>query len=461
MNIECPAANRHRVFTAGTLRYTRFSLSMLFFWLLWGYFTYLLMEIALPSLLPLLLRQYKASNIEISFITTSLNVIGNTLVNPVVSFVSDRHRGPLGRRRPFIIYSTPFIVLFLGLVPFASEIATSLAHVSGVQQVLAFSPVVPGILFIGIFVMGFQIFDVFVGAVYHYLVRDTVPEEFLGRFGGMFRLVGGFAPLVFNLLIFRQAENHMKEVFVGVAIFYGLAMLLMCWKVKEGEYPPPELLGEAEKLSWFGRLWGNVGLYVKDCLRDPLYLYSFLGTGFAAWANLATVFGVLFYKEELGMSLAVQGNINAVNNVISVVIALPIGYLIDRYNYFRHCQLGALFMGLLSLLGFFFIHDVATLLAYGIGFSVPRMFFSMGIARSAIAVYPKEKYGQFGSAANAFASLVAIGLSLLAAKFVDLCGNYRSFLLWHGFFMVLTGMIFVMVEQRWLKLGGWKHYKAP
>lgn len=449
------------MFTAGTLRYTRFSLTLLFFWLLWGSFTYLIMEAVIPNVLPLLLRQHQASNTEISIIVSSLNVLGNTLVNPIVSFISDRHRGKGGRRRPFIIYSTPFVVLFLGLIPFGPEIAAFLSSVPVVSQALAFSPVVPAILLIGVFVMGFQIFDVFVGAVYSYLVRDTMPEEFLGRFSGVARLVGGVAPLVWNLLIFPHAETCMKAVFVGVAAFYGFGVMLMCWKVKEGEYPPPEPLDEEARRGWFGRLCASVKLYVMECLCDRVYLAAFLGNGFSSWAMVTGVFSVLFYREELGLSLTEQGKVNAASNVLSLLIAVPIGYLIDRYNYFRLTQLGALFQGLICFVAFFVVRDVPTLLAVNICSGIPRMFFVLGIGRTVIAVYPKERYGQFGSASSAFSSFVAIGLSVLAAKFIDFCGSYRSLLIWQGAFMLVAGLMFLFLERRWLKLGGWKDYKAP
>lgn len=449
------------IFSAGTLRYTRFSLATLFFWLLWGHFIYLLMEAVIPGLLPLLLKQHQATNMEISFITSSLNVIGNMFFNPIISFVSDRHRGPMGRRKPFILYTTPFVVLCLALIPYGPGIAAYLEKVPLVHQALSLSPIVPAILFVGVFVMGFQVFDVFVGSVYHYLVRDTVPENFLGRFQGMFRLVGGLAPLVFNLLIFRHAEAHMKAVFVGVAIFYGVGMLLMCWKVREGEYPPPEPIGVAARMSWYRRLKGSVQLYFTDCLRDPVYWSCFLAVGFATWATLAGVFAVLFYREELKISLAVQGNVNAISNVLTLAIAMPVGYLVDRWNYFRLSQLGAMMQGLVCILGFLLIHNVPTLVAFGVLYTIPKMFFVMGMTRTLIAVYPKEKFGQFGSASAASASLGAIGMSILAAKFVDLCGSYRSYLLWQGLCLLVAGILFLWAERCWLRLGGWKNYQAP
>lgn len=449
------------IYMTGTLRYSRFGLATLFFWLLWGQFIYQLMETVIPGVLPLLLRERQASNTEISFIISSLNVVGNMVFNPVVSFWSDRHRGRWGRRRPFILYTTPLVVLFLALIPFGPEIADFFGQVPLIKGALSLSPIVPGILFIGVFVMGFQIFDVFVGAVYHYLVRDTVPEEFLGRFQGLFRLAGGLAPLLWNLAIFRHAETHMKEVFVGVALFYGVGMLLMCWKVKEGQFPPPEPLDENALISWPRRFLASVRLYLTDCFRDPIYWLCFLAIGFLTWSGLSGVYSVLFNREELGLPLAVQGNVNAINSALVLFIALPIGWLIDRWNYFRLTQCSGFLQGGICILGYFFIHDVPTLIAFGICYTIPKIALVMGVSRSIIAVYPKEKFGQFGSAGAAFASLGAIGMAILAAKFVDLFGNYRSFLLWQGLFLLATGLLFVVVERRWIKLGGRDGYKAP
>jgi MFS family permease len=454
-----PAAGPVR-YRAGTLSYTRFGLATLFFWLLWGHFVYVLMEAVIPAILPLLLRHHKATNTEISFITTSLNVIGNMAFNPVVSFWSDRHRGPSGRRRPFIVWTTPFVVLCLALTPFGPDLAAWLGTFPEVRRVLDLSPVVPAVLFAAVFVAGFQVFDVFVGSVYYYLVRDTVPEDHLGRFYGWFRLAGSLAPLLFNLLIFGHAETHMKTVFVAVAVFYGVGMYLMCWNVKEGEYPPPEDIHHGHA-AWYARLWDCLRAYVRDCLRDPVYGWTFLATGVAMWAGSAGVFAVLFYREELCITLKVQGQVNAINNVLTLCIALPLGWLVDRWNYFRLTQLGAAVQGLVCIGGWLLIRDVPTLIAFGVLYTVPKMAYVMAMTRSIIAVYPKEKYGQFGSAGAAFASLGSIAMSIVAAKFVDALGNYRSYLLWQGIFLVVAGLLFVVVERRWLKLGGAKGYRAP
>lgn len=435
------------LFTAGTLSYTRAQLLMLSFWLLWGYFVYALME-AVPTLLPILLKQHHASNRQLTFIATSLNVIGNLVFVPIVSYGSDRYRSRWGRRRPFIVYSTPLVVAFLALVPFGPDIARRLQEVEGVRQVLSASPIAPAVLMIAVFVAGFQVFDTFVASVYYYLVRDTVPEACIGRFYGTFRLVGALPPLVFNLFVFGHAETCMKAIFVGIACFYGLGILLMCWRVREGEFPPPEPLAGGRGGAP-GRAVAAAGTYVRECFGRRHYLLCFLAHGVAMWANAGLVFAVLFRRDELGVSLAVQGRIASAGSVLMLAIALPCGHLADRFNCFRLVQFSLLAKGIVAALAWRFVHDTPTLLAATLLSTVPETLLFTALVKLLINLFPRERYGQFGSANSAVASLGTIGIALLVARFADWMGDYRSYLVWMAAFSFAACLLYALVERVW------------
>ena len=252
------SAVQGRVFTVGTLAYTRGGLVALFGWLLWGDFIFTLMENVMPSLLPLILKDHGASNQAIAIIVGTIYMVANAVLNPIISYRSDRFRGRWGRRRPFIAVTTPFVVLFLAAIPFGTEILRMMGEVSWVAKLLATSPVAPILLVFGFLVAGFQMFNMFISSVYYYLIPDVVPEEFLGRFYGLFRVFGTAAGAVFNYFIFGRAETWMREIFVGVALIYGVCILLMCWRVKEGEYPPP--IAEAH-----GHWWCGIQNYCREC----------------------------------------------------------------------------------------------------------------------------------------------------------------------------------------------------
>ena len=104
-------------FRVGTLIYSRAGLVTLVAWLLWGDFVYTLMENVMPSLLPMLLRDNGASNQAIAFIVSSIYMVVNAVANPIISYKSDRFRSRWGRRRPFILVTTPFVLLLLDYWP--------------------------------------------------------------------------------------------------------------------------------------------------------------------------------------------------------------------------------------------------------------------------------------------------------------------------------------------------------
>jgi MFS family permease len=124
-----------KLYRVGTLTYTRAKLAVLFFWLLWGDFCYMLMETVVPSILPLKFKELGASNLTVGLIMITIPMILNSMINPIVSFKSDRYRSRWGRRIPFIVTTLPFLVLFLLGIGFSDKIA--LLVYPGVQKVVS------------------------------------------------------------------------------------------------------------------------------------------------------------------------------------------------------------------------------------------------------------------------------------------------------------------------------------
>src|SRR3954462_12616509 len=88
-----------RRWTVGTLTYDRSRLSQVFFYMLWGDFCLNLMDSAVtPTVVPLQLQKYGASMSAIGFVNGTIVEVLATLMVPIISTWSDRHRGPLGRR---------------------------------------------------------------------------------------------------------------------------------------------------------------------------------------------------------------------------------------------------------------------------------------------------------------------------------------------------------------------------
>lgn len=288
-----PHDPRYRV---GTLAYTQAGLFVLFGWLLWGDFCFTLFEsIGGPNILGLFLQDnFHVSNVRVNLIFNVFpNLIG-VIVGPILSFKSDRHRGPRGRRIPFILWTTPFLCFFAAAIGFSDDIvAFAKAHVSAGGPV---SPFTVALLLIGLLVVGFSFFNEFVNTVYWYLFADVVPEHFMGRFMGLFRLVGAAAGFLINIAIAAHQLTHMRLISTGVAVLYFVGFSLMCWRVKEGQYPP---VTDVTDRSTF---LDQVKLYLRECFTHRMFILVYLSTFafvFARALGMSGVFGL-----HLGQHLA-------------------------------------------------------------------------------------------------------------------------------------------------------------
>ena len=102
-----------RMWKCGTLVYSTAGLVSLFSWLLWGDFTWAMKDRAVGPSATLLIRMFDVSDLVYTLIIVAFPNFTNIFLCPIVSYISDRHRGRFGRRIPFLIFTTPFIVLGL------------------------------------------------------------------------------------------------------------------------------------------------------------------------------------------------------------------------------------------------------------------------------------------------------------------------------------------------------------
>jgi MFS family permease len=429
------------VFTVGTLVYNRAGLVMLFGWLLWGDFVFTMMANTMPSILPLLLKEHGATNLQIAFITSTLGMLLNMVMNPIISYRSDRYRSRWGRRRPFIIWTTPFVVFFLMAVPFSPEISAYMLHSSILSALLRYSPISPLILVFGILTVGFQVFNLFVSSVYYYLIPDVVPQPLLGRFYGLFRIFGAAAGLVFNYFLYGIAEQHMKELFAGIAVFYGVMIILVCLRVKEGEYPQPKQNIGSNRLN-------GVYTYARECFGSVYFWWVFLAYSCTVWASLANSFIVFFYRDEIGFTLNSYGKLLAVGNVLISVIVYPVGMLLDKWGSHKSLIAGQIIGTAVCILAFLTICGKWSAGLWMIAFWLSMTLPGMAIMKWTVDVFPRDRYGQFGSAGAMFSSCGAVLLSLLCGKIMDRFGIYRFFWLWIAFFTLLGAIAAFVVYRK-------------
>ncbi len=440
----------------GTLVYTRRGLVTLFFWVLAGDFLFSLMDTVEPRVLPLILERHGASNKEISVIVTSLAAGVNCLVNPVVSYCSDRTQSRWGRRIPYLALATPFVAIFLALIPFAPEVTGWLQHFAASRAVFALLPVSPLIAVFAVLVVIYQVFNMVVGSVYYYLLRDVVPLEHLGRMTSLFRMFAFAATFVFNYWLFGYSEQHAHAIFGGIALCYGVGYLLMCWKVREGCYPPVH-----DTISTGRGAKRIVANYVCESYGPPIYRWVYATRVFALSSGAAGIFSVFFVRDQLGLDLDTIGKLSAWPLLLCMPLAYPCGIMLDRWGAIRGLGVTIALMVVTNVLAFAFVRDVPSLFVFSTAVTAATLLFSIAQSVFLQTMFHPDRVGQLSSANALLAALAGVALGPLCGWFFDWTKDYRYVYLWPVGFSLAAAFCLWQVARYWHAAGGPGAYRPP
>jgi MFS family permease len=480
----------------GTLRYTKAGLAWVFFWLLWGDLCFQLMEAVPGPILQLKLKDLGISDYWFATVTATLPSIINTLLNPIISTASDRHRGKRGRRIPFLLYSAPFICGALVLLGFSPDIGTALHKIIGPVTGISAAAMALGTL--SMLWILFTVLNMFTGTVYYYFFNDVVPSPFMSRFFGLFRFVASLAGSIYNWFVFEHARTHMQIVFLAAAVVYAAGFLSMCLGIKEGKYPPPPLrkkraaANRADYDSGLAYMVQGVLLapvlsivhtirdYAKDCLSHRVFIYLFLHN--IAWSTAGAIgnFDLLLKTSSLRLEDWHIGKIAAVTSVMGMFLQIPAGFLADRYHPLRlmvWMKIGLLLIAPLNFIWFF--SDFSPSTAFIIFIGLAAVNEPMGLLYETVRqpmqmqLWPKGRYGQFCSFNAVAQAFFGIGASQLVPVFMgamrrlypdavygkDFC--YRLMPVWRIPLLCVSMTFLFLLVREWKRLGGESSYKVP
>jgi len=464
-------------FCVGTLRYTVAGLIWVFCWLLWGDFCYTVMEQVNWNILPLTLKQMNAPIWALPIVYTTIPGVINLVFNPVISTISDRHRGRWGRRIPFLVFSAPLISASLVAMAFCPEIAAWMHGWLG--PIGGWSIVAISVFTLGLLVATFKIFDLFLNTAFWYLFNDVVPSAFMGRFQGLFRGVGCAGAMLFMHFVYPHSITHMRWIYLGAAAVYFFGFTLMCLFVKEGQYPPPVPIASSQKL--LRRLVTTIREYAAECLTHRIYWLFFLHS--MAWA-LANAIGC--YQTNLNLSLGITlqqwGDLNTGLQFVMIILAPLSGFLVDRSHPVRLVWYMEIVMLLMTPLNFIWMYSGFTaesphvfpvmIALQAINLPVGLLCSTAGIAMM-MRLLPKDRFGQFCSfnaMCGAFMNIagsMAVGLFMHCMQIQfsderwgkDYC--YRLMPAWQVPFVALGVFTMWLLFREWKRLGGAENYFPP
>lgn len=439
------------------LSYSMAGLVALFGWLLLGDFAWSLKERAVTPVAQILLKQLQASDFYIALIVGSLPAALGMLLAPVVAVRSDRHRGRWGRRLPFLLVPTPVVVLGLVGMAFTPQLGQALHELLGTRS--------PGLRLctLGLFTLmwtAFEVASVTANAVFGGLINDVVPQALIGRFYGFFRATSLIAGMFFTYQVLGQAEAYFKWVFLGIAAAYGLGFTLMCLRVREPLLAAPEAREDGDGAG--GGWRGGVARYLRECFSRPYYVWLFVAMmlGLVA-ASPVNTFG-LFYAREIGLGLDAYGKFLALTYLISLLLAVPVGWLADRLHPLR-VGFGAIVLYALAMAGAgSWIDGERSFAIAFVAHGVLSGIYLTGSAALGQYLFPRSRFAQFQSAMQLLAALGYMLVSPVMGAVLDASGaNYRYTFIGSALLAAASALAYAQVYRRFVQLGGVARYQAP
>lgn len=262
----------------------------------------------------------------------SINLWAVSYLVMYFSWRSDHTVSKWGRRTPYVLLSLPFIVVATALFPFFTN-AWSLILLYLVKM-----------LFLDM------------KASTQPLLRiDCVPRDMLGRAGAITTCVSALSFFVVTRYGMRIAEDHPLVPFVGGSLVMAVLTLVCCLFLREPPVTCPAIGGF--------RPWSALAIGCRD--RRVILLmvgvaliggfYSMFGYWNTFWATAPAGIGLGFTKGDYGDAISWQA-------LVAMAVALPCGWIIDRYDGYRVVAA----YWLLQLVGFAvvvsLVHDTPTFL---------------------------------------------------------------------------------------------------
>ncbi|MEI8248451.1 MAG: MFS transporter [Lentisphaerota bacterium] len=450
---QAPSVPELKRWKAGTLTYSMGGLVVLFCWLLMGDFAWAMKERSVYTVVQLLFKKFGTSDTLNSLFMGSLPSAISLFLGPAISYRSDRHRGSRGRRIPYLIITTPIASLAMVGLAFSPMLGRMLHDLFGIYS--------PGtnaitITLLGIFWIIFEVGTIAANAIFGALINDVVPHQFLGRFYGLFRAFSLIAGIIFNLWLLGKAEQHYMWIFIGIGFIYGAGFLIMCLKVKEGEYQPVPP-GREKDTPFEG-----IATYFKECFSNPYYRWVFIAFTISTLSFAPVNLFSVFYAKSLNISMDDYGRFIAITFVLSLILSWFLGALADRFHPLRMCMASLLLYAVGALLSGIFIQGRLTFGAALISHCVISGIFFTSTASLGQRLYPKDRFAQFASACGIIVAVAMMIISPVIGKILDLTNHaYQWTYIMGAIFAILGLVTTIIVYRKFLALGGHTHYQPP
>lgn len=264
-------------------------------------------ELITNNLIPITCRHFTDSAFIISAILATNRLFG-FVVQPYVCWKSDYVRTRFGRRRPFLLTGLPLTAVSLvlvGLLPvfIQGEARHTLAALA---------------LVVAINVLLQAVVDINWGTL-EPLYADTFQQRQLGRASSVRQIFGQVSNLLMVGLVIGWADANELYPYLFSAGCVMLSLALVIFVVRErpaGEAPPATTYNPIQ----------HIGLLFRH--RDYAKLAFICAANLVLPAALF-LFTPLYVTDTLGLSKGDLGRMQMAGPILTIVLGLPIGWLVD------------------------------------------------------------------------------------------------------------------------------------
>ena len=462
--------------SVGTLTYTAAGLAVLFALLLWGDFAWSMKDrVVFPMTTKLAKVRFGLNDTWYSVLIISFPNFTNIFLMPIVSYLSDRHRGRLGRRIPFLLFTTPFVVAGLLGIGLNAEIGKLLQAITPLDGRMA------TLVAFCIFWVLFDFGNTLATQIFNALVNDVVPQRIIGRFFSLFRIISLLAGILYNYYLFEHTLEWFKWIFLAIGVLYAAGLYSMCFFVKEGQYPPPEAVPEGT--GKIQRVFGAFFEYFRQCFSVPYYRWIIVALLLASICFQPINNFAIQYAEAINVPDSTFGQLLAITYCFSIVLSYPLGSLADRFHPIRTSFVSLVAYSALMLVGWLVVGNpwqkeityhipglmsepkTLVMSSFAIVFIIHGVvsgcYFTLSSSLP-LRLFPGSIFAQF---ASANAMILALGTTITAPAFgyfLDVQdSNYHLLFLLGAVLSLISAVAFVKIHFYYKRFGGDPGYVAP
>ena len=242
----------------------------------------------------------------------------------------------------------------------------------------------------------------------------------------------------------------------------------MCWKVREGSYPPPP-----ENTDGQQGFLAAARTYAKECFGHRFYWYFYLANACVAITWTTGAYGFLMARSY-GLDAAGYGKFVGILGVVSTLLLYPAGALADKHHPLRVLLGSSIGIVCTQPLWFlFFLFDFSAqgaMILYMVVASITAVANAIHAAAELpmfMRLLPVDRYGQYSSANSLVRSFGVMASGVGCGLFIDFMKRgfpepdfcYRFVPLWTAFFYVGSVVFLILLLYRECQRSGWGNHQ--